>query len=306
MTVRFVAAVMAVVISTACSKSNSPTAPGTPLIPEATGFEGVWTLKYKVEGCGGYRHCVLFIGQIRTVYLHLARVDDGYDGVVDLGDHVSVSGTVGPDGTLTLTGRRPAALADDMDVEIEALTLKPAGSSQSTAGSVRYMERGPSGSWFFGSGVTHGSIISAERTGSLEASPWFSGTWTGTIAIHSCEAIGWTHCYPLWNDRTYDVRLELVPGGGGVEGVLGLGGEGIPVSGAATGSRLRLSGSASPPSSGVTVTLVVEAPALTVDRVGRMTGDVTLVSTYNWHDGRGIWTVRYPPLPLYAVARSLR
>ena len=115
-------------------------------------------------------------------------------------------------------------------------------------------------------------------------------------------ATGWTHCYPLWNDTTYPVTLKLLPGAAGIKGTLKLGGSEIPVSGSATGTRLRLSGTGDHPSSGVTVTYVVEAQGLVVDRVGRLTGDVTLVSTYNWHDGRGSWTVRYPPLPLHAAA----
>lgn len=301
---RILAVATVAVISAACARS--PAAPETPASPQSDGFEGVWTITYKVEGCDGYRHCVNFMGQTRTIYLHLARVGDGYDGVVDLGDHVSVSGTVGADGILKLTGRRPAAIADDFDVEIEALTLQAASAFQSTTGAVRYTVRGPSNASFFGNGITAGPITSAERTGSLNAASPSAGTWTGTISIQSCEATGWTHCYPFWNDTTYPLTLKLSPGTGGVEGTLTISGQTIPVSGSVTGSSLRLSGSASPPSSGVNVTYVVEAAGLVVDRVGRLIGDLTLVTAYAWHDGRGIWTVRYPPLPLYAVARSLR
>jgi len=66
---------------------------------------------YIIDGCSGYRHCPDFKGDTETIYLHLARVADEYEGVVDLGLHVSVTGAVGPDGTLKLTGRRMARAA---------------------------------------------------------------------------------------------------------------------------------------------------------------------------------------------------
>ena len=247
MMMRIVAAAAAVVVSAACATPPSaPTVPETPVNPQSNSFEGIWTLNYRVEDCSGFRQCIHFRGDTRTIYLHLARSAGGYEGVVDLEPHVSVSGMVSPDGTLTLTGRRAAAHADDFDVEIDAITLENAGWSQSNpTGSVRFMTKGPSSSNFMGTAITHGPITAVERAGSLDSMPVFPGTWTGSVAIRTCDATGWTHCYPLWNDTTYPVTLNLVPGAGGVEGTLKLGGSTIPVSGAITGNGVRLSGTAS-------------------------------------------------------------
>ncbi|HUR19933.1 MAG TPA: hypothetical protein VMZ90_03940 [Vicinamibacterales bacterium] len=307
MTLRILAAAMVIAVSAACSKS--PTTPETSpvsVVPSANNFEGVWAVTYKVEGCAGFRQCVHFVGTTRTIYLHLAGTAFGYEGVVELEDHVSVSGTSGPDGTLKLTGRRPAAITGDFDTEIEAITFSDPGLSQpSVSGAVRYTTTGPSSANFNGNATTYGPVTAIERKGSLESGSALSGTWTGTVAIRTCERTGWTHCYPLWEDQTYPITLTLLPGAGGVEGMLNLGGSEIPVSGTRNGSGVKLAGVGTHQGSGVTTTYAVESEGLVVDRVGRLTGDVTLVSTYNWHDGR-VYTVRYPPLPLYAAARSLR
>ena len=301
------AAIVFAVASTACSKS--PTVPETPAPGnvQAASFEGVWTIKHTIDGCTGYRHCVDFKGDSETVYLHLARVGDEYEGVADVGQHVAVVGRLGPDGALKLTGHRTAAMADDFDVEIDDITLdKTSLSSTNGTGAVRYITKGQSNSSFFGNATKQGPITSIVRTGTIDSASSPTGTWTGSIAVRTCETTGLIHCSPLSEGETYRFTLDLGPGGSGVEGTMNLGGTTIPVTGARTGSGVNLSGTAAPQASGVTRTYVVEANGLVLDRVGRLTGDVTLVSTYAWHDGRGVWTSRYPPLPLHAAARSLR
>ena len=304
---RTLAAILFAIASTACSQS--PTVPETsaPTAVQTASFEGVWTINYTLEGCTGYRHCVDFKGHTETVYLHLARVGDEYEGVADVGLHVSVAGRVGPDGALKLTGRRTAAMPDDFDVEIDAISIdKTSLSAAKATGAIRYITKGQSNSSFFGNATKQGPITSIVRTGTIDSASSLPGTWTGIVAVRTCEATGWTHCYPLWEDETSPVMLSLAPGAGGVEGILKFSGASIPVTGSAAGGSIRLSGTHSHVSSGVTVTYVVDAARLTVDRVGRLTGDVTMVSSYNWHDGRGTWTVRYPPMPLHAAGRSLR
>jgi len=303
---RTLAAIVVALISAACSKS--PTVPAPPTIGNipTSSFEGIWTVKYTIDGCTGYRHCVDFKGDSETVYLHLARVGDEYEGVVDVGLHVSVTGRVGPDGSLKLTGHRTAAMADDFDVEIDDITLdKTSLSAVNGTGAVRYITKGQSNSSFFGNATKQGPITFIMRTGAIDSASSFTGTWTGSVAVQTCEATGWTHCYPLWENETSPVTLSLVLGAGGVEGTMKFGGSAVSVTGSVAGNTVRLSGLGTHLGSGVTTTYVMETDGLSVDRVGRLTGDVTLVSTYNWHDGR-VYTVRYPPLPLHAAARSLR
>jgi hypothetical protein len=310
MVVRLVSIVLALVIGASCSKSPAAPSTAVPVTAQPAAFEGVWTIKYTVGKCTGYRHCIDFIGDSRTIYLHVARVGDAYDGVVQLDDavllssHVSVSGVVGSDGTLTLTGKKDTIATNDYDLDIDAITLPASSASQPQAGSVRFTVRGASNPFFYGQATTEGPITVAQRTGELENWSSFSGKWTGNIAIETCEATGWTHCYPLWENEKYGVTLTLSPGGQGVTGILDIGPD-IPVTGSTSGEGTRLTGTVTTQSSGSTTTYVVETSSLAVDRVGRLTGSVTLTAQWNWNDGR-VSLVKYPPLPLYFAARSLR
>ena len=306
MALRLLSTALLAVILTACS-SSSPTAPGGPLTPVAATYEGVWTITYTVAECGGFRQCVHYRGDSRTIYLHVTPIAGGYEGVVQLEPqlHVSVSGSLGADGRLTLKGIRRAALADDYETEVEALTLPAPGVfGAPQAGALRVATRGPSNSQFFGTALTVGPITSAELTAPLSGSV-FSGKWTGNFPGNNCVSHGWTHCYPFWEDTTYPLTLELTQAGGVVSGTISMAG-GIPVTGTVAGPTVRLSGSAAKPASGVNVTYAVESDGLVVDRVGRLTGSLRFVATYDWHDGRGTWTVSYPAIPLHSVARSLR
>lgn len=296
-------ALLAVVL-TACS-SSTPTVPGGPA-PVPASFEGVWTITYTVAECGGFRQCVHYRGDSRTVYLHVTPAAGGYEGVVQLEPHlqVSLTGTVGPDGRLTLKGIRRAALPDDYETEVESLTLPAAGASgPSQTGSIRFATRGPSNGWMFGNALTSGPITSAEAT-APPSGPRFSGKWTGYFPGNNCVAQGWTHCYPFWDDTTYPLAFELTQAAGTVSGVVKMSGTTIPVSGVVAGDIVTFVGSASPASSGVNVTHRIETDGVKLDKVGRLTGTLRLVSTWDWHDGRGIWTVSYPAIPLHSVALS--
>jgi hypothetical protein len=306
MVTRLYLALVAAAFLTACS-SSTPTAPGGPILVPAT-YEGVWTITYTVAECGGFRQCVHYRGDSRPIYLHLAAVPSGYEGVVEVGFYnVSVTGSVGVDGALTLTGLRPAALADDVSVEINAITLQHNGlAAGTTGGTVRFTQRGASNSDFFGTAITSGPITAAERTSALSPIPALSGKFAGHFPANNCSSDGWSHCFPFWEDTTYSLVLELTQTAGTVAGTLTLSGAAIPISGTATGSTVRFSGIATPASSGVNVTYRVETDGVQVDKVGRLTGTLRFVSTYDWHDGRGLWTVTYPAIPLHSVARSLR
>lgn len=296
----------------ACS-SATPTGPGASTVPIAAEFEGIWKLTYSLETCTGYRQCVHFLGDSQTVYLTLAKVGAGYEGVADLstgarfiGRHVTVSGTPAEDGSLVLRGVRPPALPDDVEVEVESISL-PASAPHGglTAATVRHSERGLSNADFFGQSLRAGPVTSLERVGPL-GSASLSGTWTGQIPADVCTATGWTHCYPMWGDTTYPVTFDLVQTGSTLSGEVQLGGSTLPVTGTMSGATVRLSGATPHPSSGVDVNYSLQADALVIDRVGRLTGSLAFVATYDWHDGRGQWKVEYPAIRLHSVARSLR
>lgn len=300
MAVRLLSTVLLAVVLTACS-SSTPTAPGGPVTPAAATYEGVWRITYTVAECGGFRQCVHYRGDSRTIYLHVTTAAGGYEGVVQLESHVqvSVSGSVDADGRLTLKGIRRAALADDYETEIESLTLPAA----SQAGTVRFATRGPSNAWFFGKALTTGPITAAERTAPL-GGPRFSGKWTGNFPGNNCVAHGWTHCYPFWDDTTYPLTLELIQATGVVSGTVKMSGTTIPVTGTVGGDVVTFAGTASPPSSGVNVTYRVDTDGVQLDKLGRLTGALRLVASWEWHDGRGTWTVSYPAIPLHSVALS--
>jgi hypothetical protein len=288
-------ATLAAVVLTACS-SSTPTVPG-PVTPAAASYEGVWAITYTVAECGGFRQCVHWRGESRTVHLQVTPGADGYAGVLQLEPHlhVSLAGSIGADGRLTLKGIRRAALSDDYETDVEALTLPVAGSpSTAPGGSIRFATRGPNNSWLFGSALTSGPITVAERTEPLSSSS-FNGKWTGSFPGNNCVATGWTHCFPFWDDTTYPLTLQLVQSGGAVSGTVSMSGSAIPVS-----------GTASPPQSGTTMTHRLETDGLQMDKLGRITGTLRLVTTWEWKDGRGTWVVSYPAIPLHSVARSFR
>lgn len=294
-------------VLTACS-SSAPTGPGGPAIPVAANYEGVWTITYTVAECGGFRQCVHYRGDSRTIHLHVTPVAGGYEGVVQLESHVqvSVTGSVGTDGRLTLQGIRRAALADDYEIEIESLTLPANGAPDvGQPGAIGFATRGRANSWINGNALTTGPITVAEFTAPLGGA-MFSGKWTGNFPGNNCVAQGWTHCYPFWDDTTYPLTFELSQAGGSVSGTVKMSGSTIPVSGVVAGDTVTFAGTSSPASSGVDVTYRVETDGVRLDKVGRLTGTLRLVATWAWHDGRGTWTVSYPAIPLHSVARSLR
>lgn len=184
MAMRLLSSAVLMVVLTACS-SSTPTGPGGPVTPAVATYEGVWTITYTVAECGGFRQCVHYRGDSRTIYLHVTPVAGGYEGVVQLEPYVqvSVNGSIGTDGRLTLKGIRRAALADDYEIEIEALTL-PAIGAPGTAqpGAIRFATRGRGNSWINGNALTAGPITAAELTAPL-GGRMFSGT--------ACNSTSW-------------------------------------------------------------------------------------------------------------------
>ena len=306
MAMRLIVTAVLAVSMTACS-SSTPTAPAGPVTPVSATYEGVWTITYTVAECGGFRQCVHYRGDSRTIYLHVTPVAGGYEGVVQLEPYVqvSVNGSIGTDGRLTLKGIRRAALADDYEIEIESLTLPAIGApGAGQPGAIRFATRGRGNSWINGNALTTGPITAAELTAPL-GGRMFSGKWTGNFPGNNCVAQGWTHCYPFWDDTTYGLTLELAQAGSTVSGAVKMSGTSIPVSGTVAGDIVTFAGTASPASSGVTTTYRVETDGVQLDKVGRLTGSLRLVATWEWKDGRGTWTVSYPAIPLHSVARSL-
>jgi hypothetical protein len=302
MAIRCLVVITALAGLAACSTPSAPTPSAVVAVAQASSFEGVWTIKYTVAGCPGFRHCNVHMGETRTVFLHLARSGAGYEGMVEIDDHVPVAGTVAPDGSLKLTGLRPAANAEDFDVAVEGITLRP--SQLAVPDEVRWTVKGPSSASFNGSGGYFGPITSVERTGPLDASPSFSGKWTGYLPIKTCEPSG-AFCWPLRPNQLYGLTITLLQSGA-VEGTLKFSSISVPVSGSISGNHVRLSGSTIALISGGSIAYSVEAQALLLDRVGRLTGDFDLVATFRNDNEPGTSVIRYPALPLYFVARSLR
>jgi hypothetical protein len=269
----------------------------------------VWKIDFTVDGCAGERHCSIVRGQTRTVYLRLAFTGNTYEGVADMAYHVPVTGTLDANGVLTLSGHRPTpgGVSTGYEVTIDGITMSRSGwNGEVISGRVQYTTRGPSNSSFFGTSVVHGPIASAERVGGLDGPTALSGTWSAELPVTTCEYLGWPRCFPFHVDEIQRMTLVLEQGLNGLAGTLKVGGTTIPVGGTGNGSSMQLVGSASPASSGVNVTYTIETASLATDRVGRLNGSLSLTATYDWHDGRGTWVVKYPALPIEFGARSLR
>jgi len=270
--VRVVLLLAFILTAAAC---GSPTSPSASAQPSPAGFEGVWELEYVPDTCTGLRHCFAVLNKPSTITLRALRGASGFDGVVILGpgNNVDVSGSLAG-GALSLRGTRPAAVANDAEVEITRLELRRERTEFS--GHFEYSARGPSNSSFFGSSRVGGPITAARLLGPLDTAG-FTGGWHGRVAIRECSSVGWPDCFPHEPRDTYPLQIALVQEGGAVAGTLRiLGSTVMTVEGTAAGDAITLQGSSTEPNYAFDEVRTLRPSTLRRDAVGRLHGVISL------------------------------
>ena len=304
---RFTLCHLTVTVLLAAACGGSPASPSSTAGSLSDAFAGVWQVEYRVTECSGERHCAQFIGQVRQAALRLARMDTSFEGAFTIvGETISVTGSLGPDGELALKGLRPAVLPSDLEVEIVRLRLRRGITGLS--GDLEYTIRGPSNVSFFGFARQKGDIITAKRTANISASPLdlnFTGSWKGQFVVRECTSAGWPSCYPYGMDRVHSFTLSLRQIGSDVEGSLTISPLTIPVSGMVAAGTLELRGSQNRPISGGSEVVHITSWSTRRDIVGRMTG--TFAFTLEWPGlgtGDVLYTTVYRRLELQSTVLS--
>ncbi|MEX2269974.1 MAG: hypothetical protein WD690_00795 [Vicinamibacterales bacterium] len=294
-----------VAFAAACGGATptSPSPSGFPPVPQASQFEGVWQIEYRIAECNGLRHCFAFNGTTRTIGLRLVAEGGGYDGVVSVSnENIDVTGTIGVDGALVLTGIRRPAIAADLEVEIKQLQLRLLESG--AAGNFDYTVKGLVSSFFVNSRLA-GPIVSAERVGSISTvnAKTFTGTWKGRIAVRDCSSVGWRDCYPLEPHELWNVELVLTQTGNRISGLLKAPG-GVTIEGSATGSTAQLAGAATSAAPSHTTFTTLRTATLTRDLVGRLKGTLSLEMRWHWNDPPRVSSSDFRVIELIDVIRS--
>lgn len=272
-----IAASLALALTAGCG--GSPTSPGPVAgVPPDTSsvFTGVWQLEYRLDECAGERHCVLLKGQTYPFSLRLVKSGAGYDGIVTVaGENVDVTGTIGPDGSLALTGVRRAMFASDYQTEIKRLLLRYEDGR--LTGSLEYTVTGTPSPWLFGTSRRFGQILTATRHGRISPvdAAILGGTWTGRLAVRDCSSVGWPACYPHEADELWPIELTFSQAGSGVTGSVRISGSTqIAVAGHASGSTITIHGSTTAPNYAFDAVSTLRHSTLTRDIVGRLKGTI--------------------------------
>src|SRR5262249_2191245 len=238
-------------VTTTTSTTASTTSTTTSVAPLS--FTAVWQVTYRISSCIGDRHCGVFLGTTRTFVLRFQQSGDFVSGVVVIrqesvdnayyqGDLlVNVSGQLAGDGSLTVTGIKPAASQIDTSGEVVVRSLAIKQSSQGgLTGTLSYESRytvnqNPETAMT----ARAGDIIAAARTATMpidDQNP-FQGHWVGRAMVRSCSSD--VECPPTGSFVTIDLRLSQ--SGSSVAGTIG---DRITVSGMVSSHVLALQGSA--------------------------------------------------------------
>jgi hypothetical protein len=300
-------AMLAVVLMAAGCGSHPATSPTSSLSPLLT---GPWSGTYSLS-CPDSPTCGTVFGLTppsgpQPLSLVLDQTGAGLSGQINLSGWLSrvadVTGTIAPDGTISLQGGStwPAA----------RIGCQPAGGWQLASWSTRYdpQRRAMTGAFFF---TTQKHLSSCYYLSSLLVSatdvslargatvtPPFQGHWQGSYHIHACTPVGWPSCYPM-QAGDYPFDLTLTQSVSAVSGSLSFltGTNALPVSGSgADGMTLALAGSLDLPMSGAAEILRLTSWSTTRDTIGRMQGSFGFIYEITWNSGtnRGrVWSSSY-------------
>jgi len=257
--------VTALVVSVGCGQqAAAPTSPLSPTVapvaPQVS-YAGAWQVTYRNDECIS-RHCFSTIGQESRVDLRLTQAGDRVAGVISstLG-YTDVSGTIAPDGRLSLSGRStpggystPGLVADRLELERD--------SSSGLRGYVRLLREYEGDTSAYNSGS--GGVITRGRNAPLNDT--FAGTWQGYYDMTSCGP--GASCAI---ERRGEFELVLEQRGTSVAGTLSV--RLLPplaVLGTFDGIRAQLAGNSAD--------LAVSDLRIQRDQTGRLSGTLTLHS----------------------------
>jgi hypothetical protein len=281
---------------------------GSPPAPESRGadFAGVWQGEIRVTACSGDRHCSVFIGANRPFVLRLAQAGSSATGVLTIGTPpmppgaaditVNLAGVVASDGTVTLSGAKPAASSLDSagDVEVQRFVVRRSAQT-GLSGTLDYVIRyTPSQNFETLMTTRSAEIASATRIASepFPSSLSMQGHWVGMYVVRACTVSGWPSCIAYFPDRTYAFDLMLMQTGGTVSGSLNIGGGAIPVNGTVSSNMLTLQGSATFQGSGGFDVVSLISWATTTTAVGEMQGSFSYVRESHFTVGVDAGTVK--------------
>lgn len=227
-----------------------PTAPiaatSVAAAPAFADFSGVTLVSYKWTTCQGHRNCFAYVdNRISTVELRLTQSVGAVSGLMieSASSALRVSGTVSPDGELTLTGSRPRVetfrSGYDSARAIDTFKLRRDADGRVT-GTVMLI--GDFNEWDHsttGSVKEGGPVAAASRVQDLPLQSGFAGTWRGRTFTKSCVAVTGTYCRGPEPGEMSDFRLTLSASGAVVSGDIQ---NFTPVSGTASGDTLALAG----------------------------------------------------------------
>lgn len=174
---------VAVTTLSACGRQPasllSPTAAALAL---PASFAGAWRVTFRNDECIS-RHCFGMLGRESQVDLRLTQMGDRVSGVVSgTGGCTDVTGTVGPDGRLTLAGRSTPGSYSAAGLVVDRLELQP-DAVHGLRGYVRLLSEydGETSAYNGGSG----GPITFGRNAPLNST--FAGTWKGYYDTVACS-----------------------------------------------------------------------------------------------------------------------
>lgn len=252
---------VAVGCSEQAASPTSPLSPTTAAVASPASFAGAWQIAYRNDECLS-RHCFSSLGQESRLDLRLTQIGDRVTGVIaGPTGYTDVTGTVTPDGRVSLGGRStpgsygaPGLVVDRLEFERDT--------ASGLRGYVRLFSEydGETSAYNGGAG---GAIVRARHAA---LSDTFAGTWQGYYDT--------TDCLPgpaCLTERRGELELTIADHAGGLTGTLSIRlRPPAAVSGAHDGRSARLAGAG--------LDYQVETLHVQRDATGRLSGTATLRS----------------------------
>lgn len=275
MQTRLWSSILAAVLLVSCSQTS--TAPGPFTGGAQATFNGVWSGEMTVRQCtGGEGDCWYYIGRTMPFVLRLAHAGSSVTGVLTVANPrareaaTEVSGIVGADGRVILSGSSTAPSRELASVIIKALVVT-VDSTGTLSGNLEYEYNREA--YPYGRGTYGGELRAADRRSLPGADT--SGQWTGAFFVTACTPQGQPSCYPSPQPGEADAfDASLVQQGTAVTGSIRLHSRDVPVAGTMTGNRLLLSGTLTRTWSDVVEQTRIVTFDATVDKFGVMRANV--------------------------------
>jgi len=277
----------------------------TPASPTAASSDwtGWWQGEWQITSCSGSRHCFTFFGT-SPFTLRLSQTGSSVKGTLTVfpPDQIDIVGSIGADGSLVMTGTKPAASNSDGSGDLTLTNSSVRRDGQrgmvGTLGlrvSYTPQQNGESNSF-----ALSGNVLNAHRepNTSLTATSLFAGHWVGRYVIRQCVPFGELTCLTARVGDVVPFDLTLAQSGSTVNGRMGFNvslDDVMTVAGTTSENTLTLQGTASGMQSGVDPDLIRLTLWTTMrDELGRMRGSFSF--RHELH-----WVLPHPPnnVPLY-------